>query len=96
MALFDSTHDYPIGSDSTVCRENYRTITLAVLGLDSLGDVDFAVGHDGNPSLSGISLGITDSQMLDYKGNGAEEGTSHRTVLEFTSVRGKTRHPHWV
>ena len=43
-------------------------------GFDSFGEVYFAVGHSVNLPDSGISVGITDLQMLDNKSNGGEGG----------------------
>jgi len=42
--------------------------------LDSFGQVDFAVGHSVTFSDFGISVGITDLQVLDNEGNGGEGG----------------------
>ena len=48
-------------------------------GLDSFGEVDFAVGHRCPLTGTGISVGITDLQVLDNEGNGGEGGIRIRT-----------------
>jgi hypothetical protein len=43
-------------------------------GFDSLGKVDFPVGHRCSFTGTGISVGITDSQVIDNTSNGGEGG----------------------
>ena len=55
-----------------------RAIAHSLAGLDSFGEVDFfalGVRHRMTPPIQlGISVGITDLQVLDNEGNGGEGG----------------------
>jgi hypothetical protein len=58
--------NFPNGSEPTV--------ELKIRCLNSICEIDFAIGHRVTPSDSGISAGITDSQLPDNTNTGGEGG----------------------
>jgi hypothetical protein len=74
VPFFLAVHEHNVGFHTSIGGQQNAAIPPSVRRLDSLCEIDFAIGHAAILPDSGISVGITDSQVLDNKSNGGEGG----------------------